>query len=299
MAEPKLRIRASGYGGSGYTNPITGEKVIGVTTALGALDKPGVTQWAVDQTVMYLIANLDMVKQRSDEQIFKLGRFIHTRGTPAKFDNPEIDANNYHDFVLNDLADLGTSIHDWVEEYVTDGFPPDLIRDEQVQMAEAFLDWLDQHDVKVVATEMTVFGDGYGGTLDLILEIDGVTYLTDVKTSRAVRDTHIAQLAAYGAASMAVVEVPEGTEGAVEYKGSWFADKTLPGFQKYAIVQIRPDDYDPKGNLIPAFCKMHVISQEEIDAGYLLYLSAQNARLSAKMLADARKEREKNEHESD
>ena len=140
-----------------------------------------------------------------------------------------------------------------------------------------------------------MFGDGYGGTLDLILEIDGVTYLTDVKTSRAVRDTHIAQLAAYGAASMAVVEVPEGTEGAVEYKGSWFADKTLPGFQKYAIIQIRPDDYDSKGNLIPAFCKMHVISQEEIDAGYLLYLSAQNARLSAKMLADARKERERNE----
>ena len=96
-----------------------------------------------------------------------------------------------------------------------------------------------------------------------------MTYLTDVKTSRAVRDTHIAQLAAYGAASMAVVEVPEGTEGAVEYKGSWFADKTLPGFQKYAIVQIRPDDYDPKGNLIPAFCKLHVLSQDEIDAGNL------------------------------
>ena len=138
MAEPKLRIRASGYGGSGYFEPFSGKRVLGVTTALGALEKPGVTQWAVDQTVMYLIANLDMVKQRSDEQIFKLGRFVHSRGTPAKFDNPEIDVNNYHDFVLNDLADLGTSIHEWVEEYLTDGFPPDLVRDEQVQMAEAF-----------------------------------------------------------------------------------------------------------------------------------------------------------------
>ena len=295
MAEPKLRIRASGYGGSGYTNPITGEKVIGVTTALKSVHRDGITQWAVDQTVMYLIANLDMVKQRSDEQIFKLGRFIHSRGTPAKFDNPEIDVNNYHDFVLNDLAELGTSIHEWVEEYVTDGFPPDLIRDEQVQMAEAFLDWLDQHEVKVIATEMTVFGDGYGGTLDAILEVDGVRFCVDWKTSRNVQDTHIAQLAAYGAASMALVEVPEGTEGAVEYKGSWFVDKTLPGFQKYAIIQIRPNDYDSKGNFLPAFCKMHVISQEEIDAGYLLYLSAQACSMSAKMLADARKERERNE----
>ena len=295
MAEPKLRIRASGYGGSGYINPITGEKVIGVTTALKSVHRDGITQWAVDQTVMYLIANLDMVKQRSDEQIFKLGRFIHSRGTPAKFDNPEIDVNNYHDFVLNDLAELGTSIHEWVEEYVTDGFPPDLIRDEQVQMAEAFLDWLDQHEVKVIATEMTVFGDGYGGTLDAILEVDGVRFCVDWKTSRNVQDTHIAQLAAYGAASMALVEVPEGTEGAVEYKGSWFVDKTLPGFQKYAIIQIRPNDYDSKGNFLPAFCKMHVISQEEIDAGYLLYLSAQACSMSAKMLADARKERERNE----
>ena len=75
-------------------------------------------------------------------------------------------------------------------------------------------------------------------------------------------------------------------------------DKTLPGFQKYAIIQIRPNDYDSKGNFLPAFCKMHVISQEEIDAGYLLYLSAQACSMSAKMLADARKEREKNEHES-
>ena len=289
-------MRASGYGGSGYINPITGEKVIGVTTALKSVHRDGITQWAVDQTVMYLIANLDMVKQRSDEQIFKLGRFIHSRGTPAKFDNPEIDVNNYHDFVLNDLAELGTSIHEWVEEYVTDGFPPDLIRDEQVQMAEAFLDWLDQHEVKVIATEMTVFGDGYGGTLDAILEVDGVRFCVDWKTSRNVQDTHIAQLAAYGAASMALVEVPEGTEGAVEYKGSWFVDKTLPGFQKYAIIQIRPNDYDSKGNFLPAFCKMHVISQEEIDAGYLLYLSAQACSMSAKMLADARKERESNEY---
>ena len=288
-------MRASGYGGSGYINPITGEKVIGVTTALKSVHRDGITQWAVDQTVMYLIANLDMVKQRSDEQIFKLGRFIHSRGTPAKFDNPEIDVNNYHDFVLNDLAELGTSIHEWVEEYVTDGFLPDLVRDEQVQMAEAFLDWLDQHDVKVIATEMTVFGDGYGGTLDAILEVDGVRFCVDWKTSRNVQDTHIAQLAAYGAASMALVEVPEGTEGAVEYKGSWFVDKTLPGFQKYAIIQIRPNDYDSKGNFLPAFCKMHVISQEEIDAGYLLYLSAQACSMSAKMLADARKERERNE----
>ena len=295
MTQPKLRVRASGYGGSGYINPITGEKVIGVTTALKSVHRDGITQWAVDQTVMYLIANLDMVKQRSDEQIFKLGRFIHSRGTPAKFDNPEIDVNNYHDFVLNDLAELGTSIHEWVEEYVTDGFPPDLIRDEQVQMAEAFLDWLDQHEVKVIATEMTVFGDGYGGTLDAILEVDGVRFCVDWKTSRNVQDTHIAQLAAYGAASMALVEVPEGTEGAVEYKGSWFVDKTLPGFQKYAIIQIRPNDYDSKGNFLPAFCKMHVISQEEIDAGYLLYLSAQACSMSAKMLADARKERERNE----
>ena len=295
MTQPKLRVRASGYGGSGYINPITGEKVIGVTTALKSVHRDGITQWAVDQTVMYLIANLDMVKQRSDEQIFKLGRFIHSRGTPAKFDNPEIDVNNYHDFVLNDLAELGTSIHEWVEEYVTDGFPPDLIRDEQVQMAEAFLDWLDQHEVKVIATEMTVFGDGYGGTLDAILEVDGVRFCVDWKTSRNVQDTHIAQLAAYGAASMALVEVPEGTEGAVEYKGSWFVDKTLPGFQKYAIIQIRPNDYDSKGNFLPAFCKMHVISQEEIDAGYLLYLSAQACSMSTKMLADARKERERNE----
>ena len=296
MAEPKLRVRASGYGGSGYWNPITGEKVIGVTTALGALDKPGLKQWVADQTAFYAVANADRLVTRGEEQGFNMLRWYHTRGKSEMFDNPEFDLNHYHTGILDDAAELGTSVHEWIEEYLTDGFPPDLVRDEQVQMVEAFLDWLGQHDVTVIATEMTVFGDGYGGTMDLIAEVDGVRYQIDIKTARAVRDTHIAQLAAYGAASMALVEVPEGTEGAVEYKGSWWVDKTLPAFQKYAVLQVRPDDYDSSGDLIPAFCKMHVISQEEIDAGYLLYLSAQNARLSAKMLADARKERESNEY---
>jgi hypothetical protein len=66
MADPKLRIKASGYGGSGYYNPFTQERVIGVTTALGVLEKPGIPQWVADNTAAYAIANVDRLMQRSD-----------------------------------------------------------------------------------------------------------------------------------------------------------------------------------------------------------------------------------------
>lgn len=640
MTTPKLRIRASGYGGSGYYNPLTGEKVIGVTTAVGALDKPGLKQWVADQTAYYAVANADKLLLKSEEQGFNMLRWYHTRAKESDFDNPLIDLNYYHSGVLNDAAELGTSVHEWVEAYLTGGFPPELVRDEQVQMVEAFLEWESQHDVEAVSTEMTVFGQGYGGTLDMIVKIDGVTYLADLKglpldtkiptpsgwttmrdvregdtvfgvsgkpcrvvaksgvhhkpclelvfdngetvvcdedhkwlvytgqsnvmkpqvltaremknrgirgssgqrdlrvpvarpiempeaelpldpyvlgvwlgdgtatkaeitinntnksgiraeierrgwetdhrvylsdegkseqsvrliigtqehenptpapfkrilrelgvwgnkhipaaymrasysqrldllrglmdtdggfnvarngeafiattdrsvalqyreliaslgnrpylyenqvswthkgdkkwttaytvkfrplwdnpfltrdypyplasptsapsrrlvvdireaeqvptmcievdspdhtylfgetfipthnTSRAVQNTHIAQLAAYGAATVALQEVPAGTPDAVSYKDSWWVATSVPGFSKYGVLQIRPDDYDNQGKFIPAFCTLHEITQAEIDAGFELYLAAQNARIASKALADAQK----------
>ena len=289
MTAPKLRIRASGYGGSGYYNPLTGDKVIGVTTAVGALDKPGLKQWVADQTAYYAVANADKLLLKSEEQGFNMLRWYHTRAKESDFDNPLLDLNYYHSGVLNDAAELGTSVHEWVEAYLTGGFPPELVRDEQVQMVEAFLEWESQHDVEAVSTEMTVFGQGYGGTLDMIVEIDGVTFLVEIKTSRAVQNTHIAQLAAYGAATVALQEVPAGTPDAVSYKDSWWVGTSVPGFSKYGILQIRPDDYDNQGKFIPAFCKLHEITQAEIDAGFELYMASQNARIAGKALADAQK----------
>lgn len=179
-----------------------------------------------------------------------------------------------------------------------------MVRDEQVQAVEAFLSWEAEHEVEVIATEMTVFGPHYAGTFDAVLKIDGVTYMVDWKTSKAVRETHISQMAAYSAAETAFVEVPAGTDGAHEVKNSkgtvgWFKEVAVPGFQKHAIIRIRPDDVDAKGNHTPAHVEMVVLDDAEIEAGYLLFQSALNARLSTKLLTDATKARKVREESLD
>lgn len=287
MAEPLLRVRASGYGGSGYLNPWTGERVIGVTTALGSLDKGGIVQWSVDQTIGYMLANKDAVYNRTSEQAYGFLRWYHKRAREADFDDPNVDLHSAHVGVLNDLAELGTMVHEWIEAYLTGGFTPDLVRPEQVQMVEAFLDWEAEHEVEVHAAELTVFGNQYAGTADLFATVDGVPSLLDVKTSRAIRDSHIGQLAALGAADWAVEQVFEPGEGDAAHKGNWFRKRDIPGFSEYAILQLRPfeEGRDP-------FCKIHHVPHEQIAAGYDLFIAARDARFANKRLTQLRKEYE-------
>lgn len=293
MADPALRIRASGYGGSGYFNPFDGKKSVGVTTALGAMDKPGVRQWAVDQTAAYAVANLELLANRDIERGFKMLRWYHSRAKESEFDDPEVDIHDYHTGVLNDLAELGTLTHEWIEAHLAETFEPDLVRDEQAAMIEAYLDWYDSVEIEPTAIEATVFGYAgnlpYGGTADLFARVDGVDMLIDVKTSRMIYDSHVAQLAAYGAGQFMALEVPSSTEGATEYKGRWFVERNLPPVEAYGVLQVRPDDYDSEGNFIPAFCELHYISQAEIEAGWRMFEGALLVREGQKMYKDAKK----------
>ena len=285
MVAPLLRVPASGYGGSGYKDLFgTGGTVVGVTTALGALDKGGIVQWSVDQTIGYMLANKDDIYNRTTDQAFGYLRWYHKRFKESDYDDPNVDIRNAHVGVLNDLADNGTAVHEWIEAYWTGGFEPDLYRPEQVQMVEAFLDWEADHEIEVHATELTVFGDGYAGTSDLYVTVDGVPMLVDAKSARAVRDSHGAQLAALGAADYAVERVFEYEEGARAYKDMWFRQRDIPAFNTYGVLQFRPDDDDK-----PRFCQLHVIPQEQIDVAFDLFMAAKNARLATKKLATLRK----------
>lgn len=263
---------------------------MGVTTALGVLDKPGVLQWSIDNVVAFCIANIDGLLNRTEEQGFGFARFYHKRLKESDFDDPLIDFRNSSNGVLNDLAELGTLTHAWIEDHLNERFEPDIVRPEMAEMVEVFLEWLSQHKVEVVLSEATVLTYNSAGTFDHLLIIDGVPTLVDVKTSRRTRDEHIAQLAALGAAESVLVAVAEGTEGAVEYKGQWWVEQPLPPFSQYAILHLRPGDFDSRGIYIEPFCELKTIPQAKIDAGYRLYCAAVDARLAQKELKDLSKE---------
>lgn len=298
--EPKLRVASSGYEGSGYKLPTRGGQVVpGVTTVLGILDKPGVVQWAVNNTAAYAVANIDSLLTRSETQGYGFLRFYHSRFKEQDFDNPEIDIYNYSNGVLSDLGELGTVTHDWVASNVLDEFEPDLVRDEQVQMVEKFLEWRQGHVIEPIVVEGTVVGHNYAGTLDHLWEVECIhegppcvaegptRMLIDAKTSRKTRHEHIAQLAALGAADTLMVETTEGN-GELFTSKKWgktyWREEPLPAFSEYAILHLRPNDIDTKGNKTDSFVKLKAVSHKHIDAGWEMFQGALQAQYGRKAL---------------
>lgn len=279
--------------------------MVGVTTALGAIDKPAIRQWAVDQTVAACVANIDLLLNRTESEGFRMMRFYHKRGKEAFFDDPDFDLNQYHQGVLDDRAELGTAVHDYVEADLNEWMEPDLYRAEQAEMVEQYLIWKSEHEVEVHATEATVFGSDYAGTADIFAKIDGENWLIDVKTSRGTWPEHKAQLAALGAADTWMREVDKSTPGALEYektvKGekdvSWWLPSEVPPVQRYGVLHIRPSDVTYDGYPMEPFCVLKEVSHEEIQAGYELFRGALQVRHAQRKMKALAKEIENEENE--
>lgn len=301
MSAPKLSTPRSGYSGRGYVNPWTGEVVPSITNCIGALEAPGIVQWSVDQTVSRMAVDFERLKDSSAEDIFRRERFGLSRAKSADFDDPMFEWTQAYSVALNELADLGTRVHDWIEADLLGHIEPDIYSKAQEEMVIEWLNWKADQDIVVHAIEATVYGDRYAGTADLFWNLNGVNRLDDIKTSKAVRDSHVAQLAALGASDLLAKEVPADTEGAVGHKprkadkefSSWWVKDVLPPVEAYGILQLRPTDWDKMGYEIAPFCTLHDIPQERIDAGFELFIASRDARYAQKKLNDVTKRLEK------
>jgi hypothetical protein len=251
--EPKLRVRSSGHGGSGYKHPHTGDIVPGVTTVLKQLNKPAIVQWAVDNTAAYAVANIDGLLNRTEEQGFGFLRWYWKRD-PLKGDLTDI--RNYSDGVLNDAAELGTLVHDWVAADHNACPYPD-VTDAPFffwEMVEQWNGFNAAHEIRPIHSEFTVWNKeyGYAGTADGFWEIDGVPTLVDVKTSRNTWDEHWMQLEALRRCDTMLLEV----------NGEWVEEPT-PKFQQLALLHIRPSDTDKNGEPMEPFAQLKIMPRTE------------------------------------
>lgn len=253
--EPKLRVRSSGHGGSGYKHPLTGDVVPGVTTVLKKLEKPGIAQWAVDNTAAYAVANIDALLSRTEEQGYGFLRWYWKRDPLA---GDSTDIRNYSNGVLNDAAELGTLMHDWVAADHEACPYPDVRNapDYFWEMVNVWDDFKSKHDIVPIHSEVTFWSKkhGYAGTADAVWMVDGKPMLIDVKTSRNTWDEHYMQLAALGHCDSMLIEPADG---------HW-VELPMPEFEEYALLHMRPSDTDKNGNPMLPFCELKVISKAEI-----------------------------------
>lgn len=141
-----------------------GELLPGVTTALGILSKGALVPWAN-----------------------KLGL-------------AGIEVSKYVDA----LAEIGTIAHAMIlahhknEPFQTKNYPADLI-DKAENCLISYFEWEKGHSVEPVLCEQAFISERlkYGGTIDLVAKIDGVLTLADYKSSKALYDEHVFQVAAY------------------------------------------------------------------------------------------------------
>jgi hypothetical protein len=262
MTAPKLRVRSSGHGGSGYKHPLNGNIVPGVTTVLKKLDKPGIVQWAVDNTSAYAVANIDSLLNRTEEQGFGFLRWYWKRDPLA---SDQDDIRNYSAGVLNDAANLGTLMHDWIAaEHDELPYPDVSLAPEYFwQMVAQWDEWKTQHEIEPLMTETTLWSHqyGYAGTADGLWMIDGVPTMLDIKTSRNVWDEHFMQLSALGACEVAVIE-----------SDNEWVEIDIPAFSQYALLHIRPEDTTKHGEYMEPFCRLEVVDMEEIPLHFEAFL---------------------------
>lgn len=172
-------------------------KFFSVTTILKAVPSPGLEYWAIKQAANAALDSPGTVKSMLDEQ----GRDETVKWLcAARHRNPRFELS---------AADLGTVVHKLCENYAITGQRPtqEFIENEIAthaaktvsissemtivnQMLNQFDNWLQRFTPEYTAAEMAVYSDtyGYAGTLDAILTLDGVRFLSDYKTRREPLD---------------------------------------------------------------------------------------------------------------
>jgi hypothetical protein len=145
----------------------SGAVVPSVTSITSRLAKVGLTGWA-----------------------FRLGQ-----------EHPELESIDQY---VADLARIGSLAHhtiesrllgaepaleDWTPNEITAAAPP----------VKKFDTWMQGKDVRVVGIEMPLVSEihAFGGTLDVLADIDGRRALCDIKTSRGIFAEHLYQTSAY------------------------------------------------------------------------------------------------------
>jgi len=111
--------------------------------------------------------------------------------------------------ILDETSADGTFVHRAIEEILTGkkivssiistNFSPK--RSLKIKRClKAFLDWAEEYKPKVLKTEFITWSDkwNFAGTVDLLCEIKGETYLVDFKTSKSIQRAHKVQICAYG-----------------------------------------------------------------------------------------------------
>ena len=187
-----------------HTYKHKGHLLPSVTTIIGEYsNKDALIQWAANSSTEYI--------KEHWEEMQGMGIGCH------------LNAARFHYRALSKEAlDIGSEFHAIAERIYKEKVIYESDNEKVRNCVDAFENWILDNDVMMIATERSVYGDGWAGTLDLECMLNGVHTIVDYKTSRAIYPATMGmQLAAYlsvtDAEAAGVLRVDKET-GEYEYK---------------------------------------------------------------------------------
>ena len=111
--------------------------------------------------------------------------------------------------IANRAAERGSTVHNAIEMLIKnkelrwlDDNGNNIYSEEEWVMITRFSDFWNRFKPALIGNEIKVYSVtlGYAGTVDLIVVMNGVTWLLDIKTSNYIHKTHYMQIAAYAKA---------------------------------------------------------------------------------------------------
>lgn len=155
-----------------------------VTSICGQLEKPALTYWAANCACDYILEHLGGIEIGGSAW----DTVITLWPKPDKILEIIEKARKEFRSVSKKALDVGSQVHAAIEHYLKTGEEPKEPSDQVLSGFLAFLEWKDEHLIKVYETEKTVYGQNWAGTLDLIADLkfgDKIErYTVDFKTSK-------------------------------------------------------------------------------------------------------------------
>lgn len=175
-------------------NGLKSKRGRGVTSVIAIKDKSApLTIWATETMRDYLIDNF--LKEEK----------------PITYDDI-LEASVEYKKVKDNAANIGDEIHGWIERFIRHtleekGFEkvPEIPKRKEIKIGiSAFLDWVNENDVKFISTEKILYSreHGFVGKMDIEAKVNGLRALIDIKTSNGIYNTVKMQTAAYAKADM-------------------------------------------------------------------------------------------------
>jgi len=223
--------------GTSHWYSLDGERIPGVTTICGILDKPALVNWAAEQSADWVVNHQDSIGGMPVAQ-------LHKAVVAARF-----HANKKAVVRGNRVHALAARIQAGEEVEVPD---------ELAGPVEAFARWLDQVDATGLYQESPVCHTGYryGGTLDAIIDTpQWGRLLVDIKTGKNAYSEVGLQLAAYRHADVLLEEEEQvGPRGG--RKPSLWHEHPVPTVDGCAVLHL-PEGADTV-SVLPVRADEHV-----------------------------------------